>query len=194
MDLNAYLQIEDLERILKENGIELPRLRGIDLCKNLTPWSDKEILQVENDIRLNTCDYLCESEPFWNPKANCYVLDSFTDERKRKYIEYIKDEDGYEIPSRIKWENIHGRKRKILKTEIHNRLAEFYRYVDVWNKYCGKEDVVRVHTRMGGGNWSWDDPDWIKRRSDIVSAPWFIERIDDYYDSTYCDFFCKIKL
>lgn len=28
MDLEAYINIEDLEQIAKENGIDIPRLRG----------------------------------------------------------------------------------------------------------------------------------------------------------------------
>lgn len=36
MDLKAYMQIEEYEDLLRKNNIEIPRLRGIDLCKT---WS-----------------------------------------------------------------------------------------------------------------------------------------------------------
>lgn len=32
MDLLAYAQIEEYENLLKNNHIEIPRLRGIDPC------------------------------------------------------------------------------------------------------------------------------------------------------------------
>lgn len=35
MDLFAYTQIEDLEEIAKENGIECPRLRGYRLMSSV---------------------------------------------------------------------------------------------------------------------------------------------------------------
>ena len=34
MDLGAYAQIKDIEKIAKENGIVVPRLRGYRLMKN----------------------------------------------------------------------------------------------------------------------------------------------------------------
>ena len=37
MDLFAYLQIEDLEKYLKDNNIEIPRLRGLRLMKDEEP-------------------------------------------------------------------------------------------------------------------------------------------------------------
>ena len=27
-----------------------------------------------------------------------------------------------------------------------------------------------------------------------MSHPWFLDRVDDYYDSTYCDFYAKINI
>lgn len=47
MDLEAYMKIEELEKVAKDNGIE----------------KDAEIYIVER---------LCESEEFWNP--NCTVI------------------------------------------------------------------------------------------------------------------------
>ena len=37
MDIGAYVQIDDLDKIAKENGIEVPRLRGYRLMKDEKP-------------------------------------------------------------------------------------------------------------------------------------------------------------
>jgi hypothetical protein len=57
---------------------------------------------------------------------------------------------------------------------------------ELWNKYAGKDDILYIHTRIGGGNWSYYG-------KEVVSKPWFLERVDDAYDDTYCDIYAKIK-
>jgi hypothetical protein len=51
--------------------------------------------------------------------------------------------------------------------------------------------MLYIHSRMGSNNWL-DLPD-INERAKIVQAPWFLGRVDDYYDNTYCDFYARIK-
>lgn len=33
-----------------------------------------------------------------------------------------------------------------------------------------------------------------KKKKELMSHPWFLDRVDDYYDSTYCDFYAKINI
>ena len=49
MDLFAYAQIGDLEKIAKANGIEVPRLRGYRLMSDETPVSEAEINKIIQD-------------------------------------------------------------------------------------------------------------------------------------------------
>ena len=88
----------------------------------------------------------------------------------------------------IHWERIHGWKRKVLKTAIHNNISKFEKYVSAWDKYCGRTDIIRIHTRIGGSNWNYYGG------LEIAREPWFVEKVDDYFDSTYCDIYVKINL
>jgi len=178
MDLYAYSQIEDIGTIAKVNGINVPRLRGYRLMGEETPlelWKeDKEVIAV------NCVRDLCHSRPFWSPNSYSYCLNSYT-----RYLEnfYLKKEgDNVEV----RWDKIHGWKRKVLKTYIHNEIQKLKRQCETWNKYVGREDVLYIHARIGGGNWS----DYYK---EVVNKPWFIEKVDDAFDSTYCDIYAKIN-
>ena len=118
MDMGAYAQIETLEQIAKENGIEVPRLRGYRLMKNEEPVSKEEIENMFQSAAVNACEDLCTSEPFWNPNAICNSFCTETDRKRDYYLTKAKDEDGYEYHNGIRWDRIHGKKRKILKHEI----------------------------------------------------------------------------
>lgn len=107
MDLGAYIQIGKLEHLLKENNIEIPRLRGLRLMKDEEKFTKEEI-----------------------------------------------------------------------EEEASDQLEKF-------NSYGGRDDVLYIHARIGGGNWPY-------YRSEVENQPWFIEKIDDYYDSTYCDIYARI--
>ena len=56
----------------------------------------------------------------------------------------------------------------------------------MFNKYVGRKDILYIHARIGGGNWS-----YYHHRVD--KQPWFIEKVDDAFDSTYCDIYAKIN-
>ena len=58
-------------------------------------------------------------------------------------------------------------------------IAQF----EMFNKYVGREDV---HSRIGGDNWNYYGG------PELEKQPWFLEKIDDYYDNTYCDIYAKI--
>ena len=61
MDLGAYANIELLEGIMKENDINIPRLRGLRLMKNEKPISKEDIEHEAVFIGLNECEMLCDS-------------------------------------------------------------------------------------------------------------------------------------
>ena len=176
MDLLAYAQISELEEIAKKNNIEVPRLRGYRLMKDEEPINIKEALS-EIDIALDCAKDLCCAKPFWSPKAHSFELSEWTD--------FVKE--YYTKGDRIHWEKIHGWKRRTLKTYIHNVENRYKKQFEVWNKYAGREDVLYIHARIGGGNWSY-------YYKEVVDKPWFIEKVDDACDSTYCDIFAKIEV
>ena len=184
MDLGAYEQIDKLEEIAKENGIEVPRLRGYRLMKDEELFDMKEINKKE--IALDCVKELCCSEPFWNPNSHSATWDWWTDWLQDYFMVKGKDEDGYTKYTEVRWGRIHGWKRRVLKTYIHNECMRQRRQWEVWNKYVGRDDVLYIHARIGGNNW----PYYFDK---VVGKPWFLEKVDDSFDSTYCDIYAKIK-
>lgn len=180
MDLGAYINIEDVDigDIVKRNGIYCPRLRGYRLMKCEEPIIFSKLTEgMETDIAMD----LCMARPLWSPNPHTFELSFKTDMFMDYYIP--KDETG---ERHIRWDRIRGKKRKILKTAIHNKYVQYRKQYDVWNKYAGRADILYIHARIGGGNW----PSYYKK---VVDQPWFIEKVDDAYDSTYCDIYARIK-
>jgi hypothetical protein len=185
MDLGAYVQIESLGKIAKENGIEVPRLRGYRLMKNEEPFDIKKIDKKE--IALDCVKQLCCNKPFWNPNADMANFDCLTDYICDYFMVKNKDDDGHEKYTDVRWDRIHGWKRKVLKTYIHNEYMRQLRQWELWNKYAGKDDILYIHARIGSGSWTYD------YNKEVVGKQWFLERVDDAYDNTYCDIYAKIK-
>lgn len=173
-DLYAYANIEVLDELAKKNNIDCPRLRGYRLMKDEDPIDLKEAID-EDEIALDCAEELCESIPFWSPNSNLLESSERTDYLKRIYI---PDDE-------IRWDRIHGKKRKILKTLIHNSIVRKRKQYEMWNKYVGREDILYIHSRIGGGNW----PMYAKF---VINEPWFLEKVDDSFDSTYCDIYAKL--
>lgn len=175
MDLGAYAKIDDLSNIMKDNGISVPRLRGL---RNMKFEEPVDIRTMYKDIEKKCVEDLCNSVPSWTLYSNlrCY---SRANERKLNY---------YTVNNGINWKHIRGKKRKILKTYIHNEKKRYERQYSIWNKYCGREGILYIHARIGGRNWSYfGGPELVAKQ------PWFIEKVDDAFDCTYCDIYARIK-
>jgi hypothetical protein len=185
MDLGAYMQIEDIEKIANDNEIEVPRLRGYRLMKNEKPVNISKMV-VKNDIAIECVKNLCESQPFWNVNADWNQISSWTDIIKEFYLVVGRDKDGYKEYTDIRWDRIHGWKRKVLKTYIHNEIKRQSKQWELWNKYAGRNDILYIHARIGGKNWR-------RYHDQVDTKPWFLEKVDDSFDSTYCDIYAKIK-
>lgn len=101
--------------------------------------------------------------------------------------EYIEDD----IKIWLKWyanlkvksiNDLHGKARKKYKYILKQAKKQF----SMFNKYVGK-NVLYAHARVGGANWDFFGMD------EITKHPLYLERIDDYFDSTYCDIYFKLK-
>lgn len=182
MDLYAFSQIDNLKSLLVTNGIDIPRLRGIRAMWEETPADDVYIADRIKMIFLANCEFIIESD--FNDSAG-YEISSRTRRNKRKYMKYSTDD--YPIPLDVKWDKIHGKKRKIFKFELKKVTKSVNKEWGAFNKYCGRKDVLCIHSRIGGGNWiHFNGPELSKQ-------PWFIEKVDDPFDSTYCDIYVKIS-
>lgn len=187
MDLLAYAQIEDLDELVKKNDIVVPRLRGYRLMRDeeLVVLNDKEL---RHNIELSTMERLCQSA--WG-RSEWVTFNNYTKWRCEYFIENYefywssKDKPGYKEPQ-IRWDRIKGKNKRIFITKVKNELRRYHEQYDVWNKYAGKGDILYIHARIGGGNW----PSYY---TEVVGKPWFIEKVDDAYDSTYCDIYARLK-
>lgn len=190
MDLGAYAQIDDLEAIMKANGIEIPRLRGLRLMENEEPVSDEELRKLAVEEGLYRCMGLCRSGFDFN--SYCSTYSDYTDWLCERFIEIDEqyNEDGtysFKKPVAIKWDKVHGKKRKAFKYVIKKAKKEVFEQFKVWNKYAGMKNVLYIHCRLGAGNWSSYNVHEI-----IESKPWFLDDVEDYFDSTYLDVYAKI--
>lgn len=183
MDFGAYLNIEDLEYIAKANNIDIPRVRGYRLMQYEELISKKEIQDTIDDCKIYVIKHLCQSYPFWSSNPEYYSLNRYTSSLQDRYL--IKDHDKNYIA--VNWDRIHGWKRKIAKFEIKKKIQQMQKQYDTWNKYVGRSDVLYIHSRIGGNNWK-----LFENKSDLLNSSWFLDRVDDWFDTTYCDFYAKI--
>ena len=194
MDLGAYIQIQDLSKVAKANGIEVPRLRGYRLMAKESAVSSNEIAETLVDHELSICERACCSEPRFRPDSNCTEYSSTTDRLRKKYCIYKTrigtncegGEYSYKEIVGFRWHLIHGKNRKAIKFAIKKGRKAVVKQLQTFNKYAGREDVLYIHARIGGLNWN----DY--GGSDLERQPWFLEKVDDYYDDTYCDIYAKI--
>lgn len=183
MDLYAYAQIGDLSNIALENGIDVPRLRGYRLMKDEEQISDDEI----NRIHPWFFENLILSWPMFDPNA-CLVYDDRRNDLINYYAVNKITDDGNLEPVDFRWDRIRSRKtRKRLKTMMRNQRNRQRKQYEIWNKYCGRDDILYIHARLGGKNWKYYDC------NHLIAEPWFIERVDDNFDDTYCDIYARIK-
>lgn len=183
MNLKAYSQIEDLMPVLQSTGIEIPRLRGLGLMKNEEPVGKTDLNEILHSMEILSVQNLCESFPAWDFYSCCSEYCPATDRRIKKYM--ILDDDN--DPVGIRWDRIHGKKRKTAKYAIKQYKKAVIDNIKVFNKYAGRDDVLFVHARIGGNNWT-----YFNGPSIVASHPSFLEKVDDYFDSTYCDIYLKI--
>lgn len=187
MDLGAYVQIEALDKVAELNGISVPRLRGYRLMTNEEPVDYKEEFRDSTivDVVVDCC------QTHWRPNSGWAELSQATRARCKYYIRnydfvYKSPEgEGYKKPE-VRWDRINGKRKRMIITEFKNRMRKIKEQYEVWNKYCGQPNVLYIHSRIGGANWIYYDG------PKLTEEPWFLEKVDDSYDSTYCDIYAKI--
>lgn len=180
MDLFAYVQIDDLGKVAKDNGIEVPRLRGYRLMSEEEPVPQSDI----EDAIQSGIMYEVESMIRALPYSSCVHSYSWrTDRLLDRYL--IKGEDDYDYVG-IRWDRIHGKLRKDLKFALKKVRRKYQKQYDIFNKYCGQPGILYIHARIGGGNWNYYGG------PELAKKPWFIEKVDDSFDSTYCDIYARI--
>lgn len=191
MDLGAYINIEKFEEIAKKNHIEIPKLRGYRLMAEEKKVPEEEIKDMLTSCEISIVEDLCEAYPFWSINPEWHECSTWTDMLKDYYLikNPNKEDIGYQKYIGVRWNRIHGWKRKILKFEIKKQKRKIREQYDLWNQYVGKKNILYIHSKLGGSNWN-----SFKDKNTLMNQPWFLNRVDDCYDSKYCDFYAKIEL
>lgn len=180
MDLGAYVQIYELESLMKLNGIEVPRLRGLRLMVEEKPLTKEEIEEQINDQWLWQCEKLCCSQ--FHSNAHWMDLNYKTSQIEKYYlIKKNGDMNG------VRWNVLHGKKRKLFKFARKLVAKRVLKQYEIFNKYCGQKDILYIHARIGGANWNYYGG------PELEKQPWFIEKADDAFDCTYCDIYAKLE-
>ena len=191
MDLGAYIQIEEIAKIAEANGISVPRLRGYRLMGQESLVTEEEIQETVACQNAWIYEKMCRSWPRFHPESKGSEFSQSTRRLEEKYL--IKEEEvlengrTYTKTVGFRWDLIHGKARKRLKFAIKKAEKRVRENIGVFNKYVGREDVLYVHARIGGGNWVYYGG------PELEKQPWFIEKVDDYFDRTYCDIYARIK-
>lgn len=200
MDLFAFAQMGRFTELMNAQGIDIPRLRGVRWMKEEAKISEEEIC----DIIKKQCGYEFEeavtSYPRFAINPIWYEGSVRTDSLKRKYIIYETEMDSrtdhttgerveyeFKYPVGVRWELVHGKNRKHLKYILKRCVKKVRRQMETHNRYTGREDVLQIHARIGSNNWFNYDA-----HLTVEKQPWFLEKVDDAFDYTYCDIYVKI--
>lgn len=186
MDLFAFSQIEDLSKIANANGINVPRLRGYRLMADEKPVTEEEIHEMIQKQAVEEAKDLCVSN--WG-KNIWHSYCKRTDKIRKKYlIRQTSEENKYQEEIGIRWDRIHGKRRKLLKWNIRKAERRIRDQYALWNKYAGQTDILYIHARIGGNNWR-----WYEAETTVANQPWFLAKVDDCWDPTYCDIYAKLQ-
>lgn len=186
MDIGAYARIEDLSTILTSTGINIPRLRGLRLMATEEKISEDEIKEMTDSAEVDAVEDLVRACPPWSVSSSCHSYCNRTDKNLKRFLVYDEDERGYKRPTAVRWSELHGKKRKKVKLLAKTQAKRIRKSMETFNKYAGRNDVLYVHARIGGNNWVYFDG------QQVAEHPTFIERVDDWFDSTYCDIYIKV--
>ena len=188
MDLYAFTQIADLKHLAEERGIDIPRLRGYRLMSEEDRFEQEEIDKLKRAAVTEVAEDLCRANPFWSLTPTFRETSVRTDRMCERYLVVETDDEGHKDYVDVRWDALTDEMRKKLEAAVERKQQAIQRQFDTWNKYVGK-NVLYIHSRMGGGNW-----EYYEHKEDITSKPWFLDRVDDCVDGTYCDFYASLEV
>ena len=87
----------------------------------------------------------------------------------------------------VRWDKVHGKRRKEIKWVLRRTRKQVREQYNLFNSFVGRDDVLYIHARLGSTSWT-DE----KTKAEVTRQPWFIEQVDDSFDSSYCDIYARI--
>lgn len=181
MDLYAYSQIDNLEQYLKDNNIEVPRLRGLRLMKEEEAIPASTVSDIITEAKK---DYLVN----WLQQHDDFGWASWKADKKHPAFIYGKDENGRKEIVDYDFSKVHGKDRKHIKFGWKQVEKRYTLNLNTFNEYVGK-NVLYVHSRLGGGNRPYYSLAW----ENIRNHPLYLDDCDDPFDTTYCDIYFKLE-
>lgn len=178
-----YFNMDKLDSLLTSINITISRIRDFNFMAFSKGFTPEEVTDTIHDFEMYNIAALIDNRQRWKDfRLQPTLSDSMTYNKRRRYFQYNKD--GEEIG--VKWKNIHGRHRKTAKFWCKKSEHQIVDTMNTFNKYVGKNDVLRINARLGGINWR------CFGGIDIEKHPAFIEKVDSCYEETYCDIYIKI--
>ena len=190
MDLGAYgLMLDNdtvIEKALSKYHIEIPRVRGYRYMKYESLVTEEDIKDIIENAKLHVLEDLISICPRWSPlDSGCfYRFGPDTDRLVPKY--FTIDKNTGEV-SGIKWNAIHGKKRKRLKLEIRKTRKRIIDNLSTFNKYVGRDDIIYIHARLNSFTWS-----EYAEKNNIYAKSWYVDSEQDWFDSSYSDIYVKV--
>ena len=201
MDLYAFAQMGRFTELMGRNQIDIPRLRGVR-------WMGEEEVVSEEEIKRDIfaeSSWVLKQAVTSTPRFSLHPLwheySEWTDRLKRYYLieetyeerwpDCVTGQEKTVVQRDVvgaRWDRIHGKNRKNLKYMLKKKSRAVRRQADMHNKYVGRKDVLKIHARIGGKNWVNYDA-----HLTVEKQPWFLEKVDDSFDRTYCDIYVLIQ-
>lgn len=150
--------------------VYIPRLRGFINLDNPYKISRVEIARIKNEANYDCLHNMVYALPMWNSNTRCHWYNN---------RRMIKEKRLYKEGLGINWDLIHGKHRKDLKFMIKKRMRNEQKVWELREKYSGLPGYRMAYARIGGGNWD-------TYRYEVETEPWFVEKVDDAFDNTYC--------
>lgn len=178
MDLFAYMKIADLDRLAKANGIDVARLRGYRWMGDQTPYTEEDIQECLDRFR----------------QSEYSRMEHHAEDLLESIIMRVNAES--EIPGDDLTAEDIDRWKKRREWDIDNALSDltsnwidigsypdrFRKQAEKYNSYCGRKDVLMIHSRVGSGAYKYQNESW------------FLDCVLDAYDSTYVDIYAKLTI
>lgn len=170
------------EQIKQATGINVPRFRWYEWMPDENPLSRADITDSIERQRYTCLSNMFCSVPFMRFNSNW----SIWDERSRRCEMIFLDMKN----TRVRYDRIaklSRRYRKKIKMAFRWSDRRVMAQIEAFNRHAGRPGVIRIHARIGGFNWGYYDG------PEIAKQPWFIEKVDDSFDDTYCDIYARIS-
>ena len=158
------------------------RLRTFDCCDKMKPYTPYEIQKAY------ILQYAWEFDRVYEAFHDSFTCYTFQKKYKKcsKVVTYTDVYGDTQTVRHPIWNKIHGKFRKALKYAFKAARRRIIAEISTWDKYAGHNDVLQIRARIGGGNWD-------EYKSRIMNLDGFLEKVDDYFDTTYCYLYFKIS-